>query len=922
MDGLTVAFDPQRVRAIVVGLENYEAWEMRGPARDALRICAWLRSHGVPPDRIGLWLSASPDRLAEMEERAESLGVACREARSRDQLMDVFTGDLEEQDDHDTLFVFWGGHGMEHGGDRVLFTPDATHNNPRCIAFGDLRRHLADRRFHSTRHVMFVDVCGEFFNPGQSDVPPVVAPFPQGHRRGVGEVAQYSLLASAPGQSAGNDEVVESGFFSRAVLDWLEEHTEDRHIDLDALMGAVRERLEHEAALDRQTPMHVWAWTGDDSRRLVYASPARPEDGELADMVRLLASRSRSRLCAELATLLDRGTIEIPWTAVVPTVAPERTQGTGFDQAMALRARYPHGQLVVVGGPGKGKSVLLRQIAQALATDPGRGNRIPVVFSPATWNPRLFTLTEWMRARLGEEHKDLVDGVRRAGGQAAVDRLLERCLPILDGFDELPRNLREPAQQQLNVFRGPVVLSSRTDAYEQALATRALLPDAVVLRIEPLDDEVARAYLSDRKYGGAATRWKQLFETVDAGSGVSGADRQLAAVLPYLDSPLMLWLANVVYAESGSHGPGAEPDAMSLASDDASHDEVARQLLSKLVHAVFVRDLGRTEGEGEEGKQESSPVERTEPVSAEHWLRFLAAGLPEEGDREIGWWKVTGLAPVRRIGAAAAAVAGLLLGSLNHIWPHMVLCAVHGLLLGLFFGACYGGAYSARRAILTGRAAGRYGYGGVVAGTDTDPALYRRYVRDGVLQLLCLVAALALTDPDAVRDPLTLSGSLALGSVLAAVVGLVGGDVTARVLRHFAKFDAAVAGARAPAPAVAVRRDGFATLSFAGLSFVVCLVLLVMTMPWIHGSGPVPIVCGALASTVTACLMFNAWPGYRIAHAWLALSEDLPWEFMKFLDEARRLGVLRQHSISYIFRHDRLAEVLAERHAAAEAPVP
>ncbi|MGC4986009.1 NACHT domain-containing protein [Streptomyces sp. DT193] len=926
MDGLTVAFDPGRVRAIVVGLESYGGWEMSGPGPDALRFCAWLLSRGVLPDRIGLWLSVSPARAAEVKERAADLGIAWRQARSRDQLMDVFTRDLEQRDDHDTLFVFWGGHGMEHGDDRVLFTPDATTDDPRCLAFGDLRRHLAGRRFRSTRQVMFVDACGEFFNPAQSDVPPVVAPFPQGPRRGVDMVAQYSLLAAAPGQSAANDAANESGLFSRAVLDWLERYTEGRRIDLAALTDAVRERLEHEAIHDRQTPVHVWAWTGDDSRRLVHTAIADPEEGSLPDAMRRLARESRSGIKGELATLLDRGTIELPWSAVIPGASPQQTLGIGHSLAVDLRNRSPHGQLVVVGGPGKGKSVLLHQIAKELVVDPGRSGTIPVVFPLATWNPQLVTLTDWMHTRLRENHKELVTGLSRSGDPAALDRLLERCLPVLDGFDEIPMNLRELAQQQLNAFCGPVILSSRTDAYEQALASRALLPDAVLLRIQSLDDEDARAYLADdRKHGGAATRWKQHFESLDADDGAfgngcangpSGPDRQLAAVLPYLDSPLMLWLAGIVYAGSGPDLPGAEQEATAPVSGGADHDEVAQQLLSKLVHAVFFRALGNPDREG------ADRAKRTDPGSADRWLCFLAAGLPKQGDREIGWWKITGLAPVRSIGAAVAALAGLLLGLLNHVFPHLVLSVVHGLLFGLLFGACYGGAYSSRRAFWTGRSAGRYGYGGAVAGTDTDPALYRRHVRDGLLQILCLVVPLTLVDPDDVCDPLALalalSVSLAAGSVLAAAVGLVGGDVTARVLRHFGKLDATVAGARAPAPAEAVRRDGFATLGFATLSFVICAGA--MTMPWIHGSGPGPMACGALASTVTACLMFNAWPGYRVAHAWLAMSEALPWKFMAFLGEAHRLGVLRQHSIAYIFRHERLAEVLAERHATVWRP--
>jgi len=59
------------------------------------------------------------------------------------------------------------------------------------------------------------------------------------------------------------------------------------------------------------------------------------------------------------------------------------------------------------------------------------------------------------------------------------------------------------------------------------------------------------------------------------------------------------------------------------------------------------------------------------------------------------------------------------------------------------------------------------------------------------------------------------------------------------------------------------------------------------------------------------------WPDYQICRVWLALRRRVPWKLMGFLEDAHRLGILRQAGPVYQFRHaqlqSRLAEVEANR---------
>ncbi|WIX78338.1 hypothetical protein QRX50_44440 [Amycolatopsis carbonis] len=66
-----------------------------------------------------------------------------------------------------------------------------------------------------------------------------------------------------------------------------------------------------------------------------------------------------------------------------------------------------------------------------------------------------------------------------------------------------------------------------------------------------------------------------------------------------------------------------------------------------------------------------------------------------------------------------------------------------------------------------------------------------------------------------------------------------------------------------------------------------------------------------LSVGVSVCLA-RAWGAFAFTRLWLASRGRIPWEFMAFLADAHRRGVLRQVGEVYQFRHARLQERLAD----------
>lgn len=216
--------------AIVVGIECYRqaGWTLNGPAMDALRMANWLLEKGVLPGNMKVLINEDTDISEALGEQREQLkaclrdaGVELRQNPTRQELDDI----LEPQNlltpdgvGVKTLVLYLGGHGLWEGGEapkRYLVTADASERQCHVVNLTGIANRFAyytgANRFH--RQWIIQDICATL--PGGL---PLKCLAIQDSPRTVPDSHQYIFNAARPGQSAGNDQVRQTGGFSSALM--------------------------------------------------------------------------------------------------------------------------------------------------------------------------------------------------------------------------------------------------------------------------------------------------------------------------------------------------------------------------------------------------------------------------------------------------------------------------------------------------------------------------------------------------------------------------------------------------------------------------------------------------------------------------------------------------------------------------------
>ncbi len=274
--------------------------------------------------------------------------------------------------------------------------------------------------------------------------------------------------------------------------------------------------------------------------------------------------------------------------------------------------------LLILGGPGTGKTTLLLQLAQELLNRAGRdpGYPIPVVFNLSSWATRRQPLAQWLVAELNAR-SDVPKGVALRWVET------EQIIPLLDGLDEVAEEHRQACVEAINTFRRgyglvPIAVCSRIADYE-ALGRKLRLRTAVV--VQPLTRQQVNAYL------------ERIGEPLHSLRAALNEDSSLGELL---ETPLMLWVAMLAYR----HGPGGSPLEGTL-------EQRRRQLLASFVDAMFKR---------------RSPAIAYERGRTIHWLACLASALTRNNETVFrlenlrpGWAPTRMQRSLARAGTVAAS---------------------------------------------------------------------------------------------------------------------------------------------------------------------------------------------------------------------------------------------------------------------------
>ncbi|NES06667.1 MAG: NACHT domain-containing protein, partial [Okeania sp. SIO2F4] len=148
--------------------------------------------------------------------------------------------------------------------------------------------------------------------------------------------------------------------------------------------------------------------------------------------------------------------------------------------------------LLILGEPGSGKTTTLLELARDLInrTEADLTQPIPVVFNLSSWEGKKQTIADWLVLELHTKYQ-----VSQQIGKAWIQE--QRLLLLLDGLDEVSRDIRENCVDALNKFcqeygQTEIVVCSRIRDYE-ALSSQLKFQAAIYL--QPLSLEQIQEYL-------------------------------------------------------------------------------------------------------------------------------------------------------------------------------------------------------------------------------------------------------------------------------------------------------------------------------------------------------------------------------------------------------------------------------------------
>jgi len=461
-----------------------------------------------------------------------------------------------------------------------------------------------------------------------------------------------------------------------------------RHLDVDTVVAVVF----GVAAVSVSLPTFWLTWAA-------YRGPRRVGGGlslaEVADQL-AIAVGTQWEAEARVRRLNDPyplpvswvpadGSLTDPWESLVklassgagwPAPPPEGTWALGPDdlagrggELAEVLARVPTGRLVVLGDPGAGKTMLMVRLVLDVLGRRAAGAPVPFLASIASWNPVEQQLRDWLADQFLIAHPALAnppaDG-RREPTQAAALLASGLILPVLDGLDEIPEQVRGSAISRINDALRPgesLVVTCRTQQYRDAVrpegGLEVTLRAAAAVQVRPLDADTVSDYLSDDAAGPTAkTRWAPVL-------AVLGTEAPVAQALV---TPLMVGLARAIYNPRPGELVGTLRDPADLCNSTLPHREAVESFLfGEFIPASYRHD----------------PGSRWMARDAEKWLVFLARHLERNiVGSDLAWWQLKCSIPRTPARLATGVVAGATFGVLFGLAAGVVAAVVFAVAAG------------------------------------------------------------------------------------------------------------------------------------------------------------------------------------------------------------------------------------------------
>jgi serine/threonine protein kinase len=275
------------------------------------------------------------------------------------------------------------------------------------------------------------------------------------------------------------------------------------------------------------------------------ALPTLPQSFLRSSQTRKNHERMLRRLRRSYRELLAQSLQGIAWMELELTERPSAVQNmTNLTLRIATQEERPlppgisiiqvyedaEQELLILGEPGAGKSLLLLRLAQDLVEQAKNDESalLPVILPLSSWAAKRSTLSEWMIEQIAQAYD-----VPRKISEAWVKQ--EHILPLLDGLDEMDEAVRPACISAINAYHRahftPLVVCSRRAEYEViADKERLALQTAVIIR--PLTSEQRDAILEAA--GGSLTSLRTVIQT-------QAAWQELAT------TPLMLQILMLTY---------------------------------------------------------------------------------------------------------------------------------------------------------------------------------------------------------------------------------------------------------------------------------------------------------------------------------------------------------------------------------------